>query len=132
MTDLTTVLAESSYTGLDQVVYDLMQEIRRMGHRVERAIIDYQEIAQTAQESVSTGERPLGGIHTPDNPVQLLRDVEPLCEMARKLGVPEKAITSSRAGRFVAHRDYLTSTQEPTLGIDLQTDNRRSRHNRGK
>lgn len=100
--------AEVLARTIDESRYELVQAIRRMGTRINEAIRDYQEIAQAAQNALTRGERPLGGSHTPDNPVQLLRDVEDLCKTARLLGVPEQCILDARRGEFVALHDYTT------------------------
>ncbi len=118
MTAIDQVRAEGNYTEIDHVVYDLMQEIRRIGTRVQQAILDYDAVVQAATEALRAGERPYGGIHTPDNPVQLLRDMEPLCEIARKLGVPQDAITKSRQGLFVSHREFLPSEQPADINLN--------------
>jgi hypothetical protein len=100
--------AEVLTEAIDQTRYELVQEIRRMGERVQESIRDYQEIAAAAQHALDEEHAPFGGVRAMDNPVQVLRDMEPLIKAARTIGVPEDAILAARRGEFVSVMDYIT------------------------
>lgn len=93
---------------IDQTRYELVQEIRRMGDRVQRAIADMEEIAASARRAVETGMQVMGLSSTTENPTQILRDMEPLIRTAKLIGVPDQCIADARRGEFVSVHDYIT------------------------
>jgi hypothetical protein len=104
-----TAIAKTTTQGevIDQTRYELVQSIRRMGERVSRAITEMNDVANSAQVALHANERPLGGSYTPENPVELLRDMEPLLALARIVGIPEDAILTARRGGFVPISAYI-------------------------
>lgn len=86
---------------IDDVRYELLTQIRQLGLRIETALTDMENNAKAARRSLQSGERPYGPTQVNDDPVQLLRDMEPLCELARNLGIGRPALLKARRGGFV-------------------------------